>query len=100
MYFCNAQADVGAGYGAYFDDMLAGSIGIGGLQAGVVTIDQPSGFNFIGWTPLSIYSPESSPPSRLNAGDRLIFREITANQADDFKGKKPEPIVIGDDRLP
>ncbi|MBW1804495.1 MAG: 5-oxoprolinase subunit PxpB [Deltaproteobacteria bacterium] len=77
----------------------AGSVGIGGLQAGVVTIDQPSGFNFIGWTPLSIYTPESSPPSRLNAGDRLIFREIKANRADFYKGKKPESMVTEEDRL-
>ncbi len=77
----------------------AGSVGIGGLQAGVVTIDQPSGFNFIGWTPLSIYSPELSPPSMLNAGDRLIFREITENEADNFKHKNPEPIISGNKKL-
>ena len=69
----------------------AGSVGIGGLQAGMVTIDQPSGFNFIGWSPLLFYHPELSPPSRFNAGDHLIFREISVEDVDDFKGKTPEP---------
>lgn len=79
--------------------VLAGSIGIGGLQAGIVTIDQPSGFNFIGWTPLSLYDPEAFPPSNLSAGDRLIFREITADEAVGFRGKKPEQIVPKDKSL-
>ena len=76
----------------------AGSVGIGGLQAGIVTIDQPSGFNFIGWTPLSIYCPEFSPPCRLSAGDRLIFKEVTEDQAWALKDGKPEPIAGEKDR--
>ena len=78
----------------------AGSVGIGGLQAGVVTIDQPSGFNFIGWTPLSLYTPQTSPPSGLHAGDRLIFKEISATEANAFQGKSPKPIIREDGKRP
>jgi KipI family sensor histidine kinase inhibitor len=68
-----------------------GSVGIGGLQAGVITIDQPSGFNFIGRTFLSLYDPEKTPPTCFKAGDRIIFPEISENQITHCMGKSPDP---------
>jgi inhibitor of KinA len=68
-----------------------GSVGMGGIQAGVITIDQPSGFNYIGRTFLSIYNPAEIPPTSLKPGDRIVFPAISEDQIRDFRGKGPIP---------
>ena len=68
-----------------------GSVGMGGIQAGVITIDQPSGFNYIGRTFLSLYDPREIPPTSLKPGDRIIFPVISEDQIGDFRGKSPAP---------
>jgi KipI family sensor histidine kinase inhibitor len=67
----------------------AGSVGIGGIQAGVISIDQPSGFNFIGRTFLSIYEPTKIPPTCLQAGDQITFPSLLEDQALRVKGSPP-----------
>jgi KipI family sensor histidine kinase inhibitor len=69
-----------------------GSIGIGGVQAGLITIDQPSGFNFIGRTFLSLYQPNDIPPSVFKPGDKLLFKRTSFEEARIFHGIKPLPI--------
>jgi KipI family sensor histidine kinase inhibitor len=69
--------------------MPAGSVGIGGIQASLLTIDQPSGHNFIGRTFLSLYDPGKMPPSLLKAGDRVIFRPISEEEIPATQGKDP-----------
>ncbi len=69
--------------------MPAGSVGIGGIQASLLTIDQPSGHNFIGRTFLSLYDPGKMPPSPLKAGDRVVFRPISAEEIPSTRGKDP-----------
>jgi KipI family sensor histidine kinase inhibitor len=68
-----------------------GSVGMGGIQAGVITIDQPSGFNYIGRTFLSLYNPLKIPPTPFKAGDQIIFPAISENQIQGFRGKDPVP---------
>jgi inhibitor of KinA len=70
--------------------MPAGSVGIGGIQASLLTIDQPSGHNFIGRTFLSLYDPARMPPTPLKAGDRIIFKPIFEEEILGIKGKVPE----------
>lgn len=67
--------------------MPAGSVGIGGAQASLLTIDQPSGHNFIGRTSLSLYDPRAIPPTRLRAGDKIVFPRMSEDQIEDFRGK-------------
>lgn len=67
----------------------AGSVGIGGIQASLITIDQPSGHNFIGRTFLSLYDPNKIPPTPFRAGDHLIFKPITEEEISKYKGKFP-----------
>jgi KipI family sensor histidine kinase inhibitor len=67
----------------------AGSVGIGGIQASLITIDQPSGHRFIGKTPLSSYDPLRIPPTPFNAGDQVIFKPATAEEASRWNGKTP-----------
>jgi inhibitor of KinA len=69
--------------------MPAGSVGIGGIQASLLTIDQPSGHNFIGRTFLSLYDPGKMPPSPLKAGDRVVFKPISEEEIPKIKGKDP-----------
>ena len=69
--------------------MPAGSVGIGGIQASLLTIDQPSGHNFIGRTFLSLYDPKKMPPSPLKAGDRVVFKPISEEEIPKIKGRDP-----------
>lgn len=67
----------------------AGSVGIGGIQAGVITIDQPSGYNYIGRSFLSLYDPTITPPTLLKAGDQVVFTHIPESEIPMFRGKRP-----------
>jgi inhibitor of KinA len=69
--------------------MPAGSVGIGGIQASLLTIDQPSGHNFIGRTFLSLYDPRRMPPGPLKAGDRVVFKPISEEEIPKIKGIDP-----------
>ena len=69
--------------------MPAGSVGIGGIQASLITIDQPSGHNFIGRTFLCLYDPMKIPPTPLRAGDRIIFKPISEREIPSMRGKDP-----------
>jgi inhibitor of KinA len=55
----------------------AGSVGIGGSQAGIYPLVSPGGWNLIGRTPLRLFDATSSPPTLLGVGDQVHFRAIT-----------------------
>ncbi|GKV70492.1 kinase A inhibitor [Sporosarcina sp. NCCP-2716] len=55
----------------------AGSVGIAGMQTGVYPLKTPGGWQIIGHTPTPLFLPELSPPSYLQAGDRVKFRPVT-----------------------
>jgi inhibitor of KinA len=57
-------------------EVPAGSVGIGGEQTGIYPLRSPGGWNLIGRTPLKLFDPMKSPPSLLQAGDRVRFRAI------------------------
>ena len=60
-----------------------GSIGLTEQFANVYTFESPGGWNIIGNTPLNIFdSLNESEPNLINAGDTVIFKEISYN---DFK---------------
>ncbi|HZZ57260.1 MAG TPA: 5-oxoprolinase subunit PxpB [Opitutaceae bacterium] len=58
----------------------AGSVGIGGAQTGVYPLATPGGWNLIGRTPSTLFRPLDNPPALLRAGDRVVFRPITAEE--------------------
>ena len=72
--------------------MSAGSVGIGGIPASLLTIDQPSGHNFIGRTFLSLYKSMRIPPLPFRAGDRIIFKPMREEKIPKFKGRFPVKI--------
>ena len=57
-----------------------GSIGLTEQFANVYTFESPGGWNIIGNTPLNIFdSFNESEPNLINAGDTVIFKEISYN---------------------
>ena len=58
-----------------------GSIGLTEQFANVYTFESPGGWNIIGITPLNIFdSLNESEPNLINAGDTVIFKEISYNE--------------------
>ncbi|MDH2328120.1 5-oxoprolinase subunit PxpB [Cereibacter sp. SYSU M97828] len=56
----------------------AGAIGIGGRQASVNSVAGPSGWRFIGGTPVRPFDPKRRDPVLFAAGDRILFEPIDA----------------------
>lgn len=54
----------------------AGSVAIGGSQAGIYPRESPGGWRLIGRTPLSLFDPARAAPSLLMPGDKVKFRRI------------------------
>ncbi len=51
----------------------AGSVGIAETQTGVYPVASPGGWRLIGRSPLKLFDPLASPPTVINAGDRVRF---------------------------
>lgn len=56
----------------------AGSVGIGGSQCCIYSVESPGGFWILGRTPLRLYDPAAADPILLRPGDRVRFRPIDA----------------------
>jgi len=57
-----------------------GSVGIGGQQTGVYTMDSPGGWHIIGKTPISFFDANLKEPCLLKAGDKVKFESISYNK--------------------
>ena len=60
----------------------AGSVGIGGVQCCIYSVDSPGGYWVLGRTPLRLYDPEAADPVLLKPGDRVRFRAIDRAEYD------------------
>lgn len=60
----------------------AGTIMIGGEQAGIVPMDMPSGWHLLGRTPVRSYAPERDPVFLFATGDEIVFEPIDASRWD------------------
>lgn len=58
-----------------------GAIGIGGQQGNINSVSGPSGWRFVGWTPLRSFDPARAEPFLFRAGDRIRFRPVTDAEA-------------------
>jgi KipI family sensor histidine kinase inhibitor len=54
-------------------EVPAGSVAIGGSQAGVYPLASPGGWRLIGRTSLRLFDPEAAPPPLLRMADRVRF---------------------------
>lgn len=53
-----------------------GSVGIGGIQCCIYSVESPGGYWILGRTPLRLYDPDAAEPVLLRPGDRVRFRAI------------------------
>ncbi|MFL6590565.1 MAG: 5-oxoprolinase subunit PxpB [Chthoniobacterales bacterium] len=58
-------------------EIPAGSVAIGGTQAGIYPSKSPGGWNIIGRTPLPLFDVGRNPPAIFRAGDWVRFRKIS-----------------------
>ncbi len=57
-----------------------GAVGIAGVQTGVYSLPTPGGWQLIGRTPLRLFDANRTRPSLLQAGDRLRFVPVSAQE--------------------
>lgn len=58
----------------------AGGLAIGGVQANINTVESPSGWRFLGRTPLKIFDPARKNPFLMDPGDRVRFEVVNARE--------------------
>ena len=59
-----------------------GSVGIGGIQCCIYSVESPGGYWILGRTPLRLYDPREPEPILLRAGDRVRFRPVDRAEFD------------------
>ncbi len=57
-----------------------GSVGIANNQTGIYPIASPGGWQLIGRTPVKLFAPRRKNPFLYQAGDRIKFKPITAEE--------------------
>lgn len=62
--------------------VAAGSVGIGGEQAGIYPMATPGGWNIVGRTPLAIFDAAREPAALLRIGDEVRFVAISRARFD------------------
>ena len=62
--------------------VTAGSVGIGGAQAGIYPAESPGGWRIIGRTPLRLFDPAREEPALLAPGQSLRFVAINRSRFD------------------
>lgn len=65
----------------------AGAIGIGGQQASVNSVAGPSGWRFIGSTPVRAFDPARKAPFLFAAGDLVRFHPVAAAEAAELSAR-------------
>ena len=73
--------------------VLGGSVGFARGQANAIATDQPSGFNYIGRTFVTLYDPKSFPPIPFMAGDEVLFPPVSEEEALRAKGRRAEEFL-------
>ncbi|MDG5500596.1 5-oxoprolinase subunit PxpB [Marinobacter sp. BGYM27] len=65
----------------------AGTLGIADTQTAIYPISSPGGWNLIGRTPLTLFDPDRTRPSLLEAGQLVRFRAISESEYTALSGK-------------
>ena len=76
-----------------------GSVGIGGTQCSIYSVESPGGFWVLGRTPLPLYDPAAPDPILLRAGDHVRFRAIDRAEYDaiaaSVEASRYTPRIVG-----
>lgn len=65
--------------------VAAGSVGIGGAQTGIYSLDSPGGWNIIGRTPQKVFEVHKTPPMAIEVGNLFQFERITKEQFEQWE---------------
>jgi len=60
----------------------AGSVGLGGTQFCIYSVESPGGYWLLGRTPAPLYDPQAEEPTLLRPGDRVRMRPIDRAEYD------------------
>ncbi|HJW17794.1 MAG TPA: 5-oxoprolinase subunit PxpB [Flavisolibacter sp.] len=60
--------------------VVAGSVGIAGIQTGIYSLDSPGGWQIIGRTPLRLFDPGKENPVLFEPGNHIKFYSITEDE--------------------
>jgi KipI family sensor histidine kinase inhibitor len=75
----------------------AGSLGLGGAQFCIYSVDSPGGYWLLGRTPVRLYDPGRVEPTLLRAGDRVRLRPVSRAQYDSIAARVEagayEPVI-------
>ncbi|HAW80881.1 MAG TPA: allophanate hydrolase [Balneola sp.] len=58
----------------------SGSVGIGGEQTGIYSLESPGGWQIIGRTPDQFFDINNKTPTNFTAGDIITFRKISSKE--------------------
>lgn len=67
--------------------VVAGGVGIAGMQTGIYPLNSPGGWQIIGRTPMRFFDAADDPPVRLKTGDRVRFCPIPATEFRRLSGR-------------
>jgi KipI family sensor histidine kinase inhibitor len=77
--------------------LVPGSVGLGGSQCCIYSVESPGGYWIIGRTPLRLYDPGVSDPVLLRPGDTVRFRPVDRTEFDqiaaDVAKHAYEPVI-------
>jgi len=65
--------------------VAARAVGIAGLQVTILSYDTPSGWYYLGQTPLDLFDVNKEPPVPLRGGDRVRFVRIDYGTYQDMR---------------
>jgi inhibitor of KinA len=60
--------------------VLAGSVGIAGVQTGAYSLNSPGGWQIIGRTPFKLFDPKRENPVLFEPGDQVKFYSIAEDE--------------------
>ncbi|WP_323758144.1 5-oxoprolinase subunit PxpB [Roseivirga sp.] len=66
-------------------EILAGSVGLAGLQTGVYPANAPGGWQIIGRTPIPTFNPKAENPTLFKAGDAVKFKSISSSEFEEIE---------------
>lgn len=66
--------------------VLAGGVGIAGMQTGIYPLNSPGGWQIIGRTPVKLFDRHKDVPVLMRAGDLVRFYPVAKSDFQDWKG--------------
>jgi len=66
------------------ENVLAGSVGIAGIQTGIYPLPSPGGWSIIARTPLKLFDSSNADPVLLRMGDTVVFYPITKDEFESY----------------